>query len=64
MFATLTYPEWDALCTYLERALAYDIPDAWDNTTYQRHELIGELADVHGLLMERPTRPSTLTGGF
>ncbi len=51
MFAALTFEEWDTLCTMLERALAYDIPDAYSFGTLNRHELIDEIADVHGLLM-------------
>jgi hypothetical protein len=55
MFAALTFKEWDTLCSMLERAMAKDIPSTYSNTSYERYELCDEIAEVHGLLMERPT---------
>ncbi len=54
MFTILTFQEWNTFCAMLERAMAYDIPDIYPFGTLNRHELIDELAEVHGLLMERP----------
>ena len=64
MFATLTFHEWDTLCTLMEHALSTDIPAAWPKTSYEYFDLLDDISEVHGDLMQRPTQPSTLTGGF